>query len=147
MLKRYETIKDMDEKRFKRLTGVRKETFKKMVNVVIKHEEARKLVKGRPQKLRYADQVLMLLEYLREYRTYYHISVNYGISESNSYKIIKKIEDILIKSKEFRIQDRRRLCSQEQGIKLIMIDTTETGIERPKKNKRAIIPAKRSDIH
>ncbi|WP_223844973.1 transposase family protein [Orientia tsutsugamushi] len=28
------------------------------------------------------EQLLMVLEYLREYRTYFHISQNYGISES-----------------------------------------------------------------
>ncbi|KJV97210.1 DDE superendonuclease family protein [Orientia tsutsugamushi str. UT76] len=33
-------------------------------------------------KLNLEEQLLMDLEYLREYRTYFHIGQNYGISES-----------------------------------------------------------------
>ena len=43
------------------------------------------------------DRVLMTLEYMREYRTYFHIGASYGISESSAYRNIKWIEDILIK--------------------------------------------------
>ncbi len=32
--------------------------------------------------------LLMVLEYLREYRTYFHIGQSYGMSESNCFKII-----------------------------------------------------------
>ncbi len=56
-MKQYEAIKDIDAKDFKRLTGIRRETFKKMFEVVVKHEEARKRIIGRPQKLRYEDQI------------------------------------------------------------------------------------------
>ncbi|KJV52299.1 DDE superendonuclease family protein [Orientia tsutsugamushi str. Gilliam] len=34
----------------------------------------------------------MALEYLREYRTYFHIGQNYGISESSAYKAVKWVE-------------------------------------------------------
>jgi len=114
-----------------------------MLEVVIKHEEERKLLMGRPQKLRYEEQILMMLEYLGEYRTYYHIAVNYGISEGTYYKIIKKIEDILIKSKEFSLPFKWELSNKENGIKVIVIDTTETPIERPKKNKDCIYSGKK----
>ena len=99
MGKKCEEIKDITGGNFKRLTGVMKATFKKVVEVVIRYEEYRKRVLGIPLKLSYEDQVLIMLEYLREYRTYYHIAADYGISESNCYKIVKKVEDILIKSK------------------------------------------------
>ena len=46
-----------------------------MVKLLKDFEEKRKKISGRPLKLIYADQILMMLEYLREYRTYYHISV------------------------------------------------------------------------
>ncbi|KJV54572.1 DDE superendonuclease family protein [Orientia tsutsugamushi str. Kato PP] len=36
-------------------------------------------------KLNLEEQLLMVLEYLREYPTYFHISQNYGISESSAY--------------------------------------------------------------
>lgn len=41
----------------------------------------------------------MTLKHLREYRTYGHIALSYGLSESNAYENIKEIENILIKSK------------------------------------------------
>jgi Helix-turn-helix of DDE superfamily endonuclease len=39
----------------------------------------------------------MALEYIREYRTYFHTSQRYGVGESCAYKTIKWIEDTLIK--------------------------------------------------
>lgn len=74
-----------------------------MVALVTQIENDRKKLSGRPQKLSYEDQVLLCLEYLREYRTYFSIAQIYGISEANAYKICKKIEDILIQQKTFRL--------------------------------------------
>jgi hypothetical protein len=42
--------------------------------------------KGRKRKLSVREQLMMTLEYLREYRTYFHIENSYGISESSAYK-------------------------------------------------------------
>ncbi|WP_408605900.1 helix-turn-helix domain-containing protein [Mastigocladopsis repens] len=38
----------------------------------------------------------MTLEYWREYRTYFHIGQSWGVNESTAYRIIRKIEDILM---------------------------------------------------
>ena len=108
-MSKYEKIKDKKDKDFKRLTGVRKATFSKIVKVLKAHEKKRKRISGRPLKLSYEDQVVMTLEYLREYRTYYHIATDYGISESNCYKLIKRTEEILVKSEYFRLPDRKEL--------------------------------------
>lgn len=51
----------------------------------------------------------MTLEYLREYRTYFYISNNYGISESNCYKKNRFVEDVLIKRGEFSLPGRKAL--------------------------------------
>ena len=117
-----------------------------MVKVIIRYEEYRKKVSGRPLKLSYEDQILMMLEYIREYRTYYHIATAYKISEANCYKLIKKIEDILVKSEYFRLPSRKKLFQQNEDIKLIVIDATETPIQRPKKNRGSIIQARRNII-
>jgi hypothetical protein len=98
---KYEEIKNRSDGDFMRLTGVRKAAFRKMVEAVINHEKERKKKSGRPLKLSYEDQVLMTLEYRREYRTYFHIAADYGMSEANCYKLIKKTEDILIRAEDF----------------------------------------------
>jgi hypothetical protein len=146
-MNKYEKIKNINNVDFKRLTGIRKETFQKMLEVVVKHEKERKKVSGRPMKLSYEEQILMMLEYIREYRTYYHISADYGISESNCYKLIKKIEDILVKSDDFRLPDRKELSKNDTEIEVILLDVTETPIERPKKNRNFITQGRRRGIH
>jgi DNA-directed RNA polymerase specialized sigma subunit len=81
---------------FKRLTGVQKTTFKRMVELV-RNEEKKKKKPGCPCKLRIEDQVLMTLQYLREYRTQYHIGTDWEVSESTVCRITQKIENILIR--------------------------------------------------
>jgi len=145
-MSKYEEIKDRKNRDFKRLTGVRKATFQKMVELVVIHEKERKKLPGRPLKLSYEDQVLMMLEYLREYRTYYHIAADYGISEANCYKLIKKTEDILIKSGCFKLPERKELAKKNTEIRAVLVDVTETPIERPKKSRNFITQVKRSGI-
>jgi hypothetical protein len=84
-MSRDEEIKNRSDGDFKRLTGVRKATFRKMVETVIRYEKERKKKSGRPLKLSNEVQILMTLEYSREYRTYFHISADYGISEANCF--------------------------------------------------------------
>jgi hypothetical protein len=52
----------------------------------------RKKKPGRKPKLIVEDHILIMLEYLREYRTYYHISLTWKMSESNVCRIVHKIE-------------------------------------------------------
>jgi hypothetical protein len=53
----------------KRACGVHPQTFEKMLQVLREHEQ-RKIKPGRPPKLSLEDQLLMTLQYWREYRTY-----------------------------------------------------------------------------
>ena len=62
MIKKYEEIKNIADGNCKRLIGVKKAIFKKMVEVIIRYEEYRKKVSGRPLKLSYEDQILIMLE-------------------------------------------------------------------------------------
>ncbi len=116
---KYKNIKDRSDGNFKRLTGVRKATFQKMVELVVIHEKERKKRPGRPLKLSYENHVLIMLEYFREYRTYYHIAADYGISEANCYKLIRKTEDIVMKSGFFKLPDRKELAKSDSEIRVI----------------------------
>jgi uncharacterized Fe-S cluster-containing radical SAM superfamily protein len=90
-MEKYEGIKGIKEEAFRRLTGVKHQTFEKMVEILRQAHEVKKRRGGRPNKLSIEDMLLMALEYLREYRTYFHIGKSYGISESNAYQTIIEI--------------------------------------------------------
>ncbi len=55
------------------------------------------------------DRLLMALEYIREYRTYFHASALYKISQSACYRNIRWIEDVLIKNPDFALPGRKAL--------------------------------------
>lgn len=143
---KFEQITDEDEEGFRRLTGVKRGTFEVMVTILRVAEAVLKARGGKPNKLTIEDRLLMALEYLREYRTYFHISRSYGISESACYRNIRWIEDRLIKDKRFSLPGRKALLKSDMEYELVLIDATETPIERPKKDKSASTQEKRSAI-
>jgi hypothetical protein len=144
---KYEQIKDLEEEKFRRLTGVKKETFFKMLDIIKEADLKKKALGGRKNKLSIEDRLLMALEYIREYRTYFHVSQSYGLSESTTYDTIKWIENTLIKHPDFALPGRKALLKSEVEYEVVLIDATETPIERPKKDKNVITQAKRKDIH
>ena len=91
--------------------------------------------RGRHQKLSIEDLLLATLEYLREYRTYAHIAASYDIAESNIYRGIRWVEDTLIKDGTFSLPGRKALLKSDVEYEVILVDVTETPIERPQKNK------------
>lgn len=143
----WEKIKDLSKEPFRRLTGVQKLTFEKMTALLKEAQRKKKLRGGRPSKLCVEDKLLMALEYLREYRTYFHIGKHYGVSESNAYKIIRWIEDTLIKSGGFSLPGRKALLKSDVSYEVVLVDATESPIERPKKSKSTFTPEKRSVTH
>ena len=105
----YEQIKDLRPALFKRHCGVKPETFHKMVAVVSDHLASTRIKSGRPPKLSVEDQVLMTLEYWREYRTFFHIAMSCGVHESSVCRTIRRVEDILTKSKTFNLPGKKKL--------------------------------------
>ncbi|MFY9715313.1 MAG: transposase family protein, partial [Candidatus Rhabdochlamydia sp.] len=100
---RYDCLKEFKDEEFRRLTGVKRSTFEKMVDILKEAESSKKLLGGRPNRLSIEDQLLMALEYIREYRTYFHVGASYQISESACYRNIRWIEDVLIKHPDFAL--------------------------------------------
>lgn len=140
----YEQVKHLKPEEFKRLCGVRKETFKQMVAVL---DTAKQQLKpGRPSKLSLEDQVLMTLEYLREYRTYFHIAQSWRIYESTAYRIIRVVEDVMLSSGKFSLPGKKKLLEPDHVIEVVVVDVTESPVERPKKNRNSTTVAKRNSI-
>jgi Helix-turn-helix of DDE superfamily endonuclease len=147
----YEQVKDLKPSQFKRLCGVQPETFEQMVRVV--HEARTEQGIGRPSKLSLPDQVLMTLEYWREYRTYFHIAQSWGVNvsgrrsrESTAYRIIRRVEEELTDSKVFSLPGKKSLLASNTALEVVVVDVMETPIERPKKSNVDSTVARKSDI-
>src|ERR1700730_3491605 len=65
----------------------------------------------------------------------FHIAQAYGLSESAVYRNIKWCENTLAKSKAFRLPGRKSVAASERVFDIVLIDATETPIERTKKTK------------
>ena len=104
---KYENAKNLSDREFRRNVGIKRETFERMLKIISvaytkKHER-----RGRKPKLSLEDQLLAALEYWREYRTYARIALDFGIDESNMYRGILWIEDVLIKDGTFSLPGKK----------------------------------------
>jgi len=141
---KYETIKDYTDEKFRRITGVKRTTFIKMVEILEKAYAAKHKRRGRKPKLCIEDMLLAALEYLREYRTYAHIAASFDLDESNMYRTIRWVEDTLIKDGTFSLPGRKALLKSDMEFEVILIDATETPVERPKRGKNFGIQGRKS---
>jgi hypothetical protein len=150
MESKYERVRVLSAEDFRRLTGVKPDTFTAMLAVLEEAEAKRtadfKYQGGRKPKLCMADKLLLTLEYLREYRTQFHIGQSYGIGEYATNGVIKWVENTLIKSGLFSLPGKKALLKSDVEWTMVVVDATETAIERPKKNKSVSTRAKRKSI-
>lgn len=135
-------VQNLRDEDFKRLSGVHRKTFDKMMEILAEAEKIKKKQGGKPSKLCLHDELLMTLEYLREYRTFFHVSKSWGISESTCHRKVVWIEGILVKSNEFSLPKRKELVDNNE-IEVILVDATESPIERPKRNQKKFTQVKR----
>lgn len=145
-MKNYERLKELKPEIFKRLTGVKPDTFKAMLEVCQEYHEKKKSKGGKPNKLSVSTQILLMLEYYREYRSMAHMAFDYEVSESTVSRTIKEIESVLLQSGKFSLPSKKALY-QDGGIELeyILIDATECPVERPKKSKESTTAGKRNN--
>ena len=141
----YEQIKNLRETEFKRLCGVKPQVFQEMVDL-LKQELPKSRKRGGQPKLSTEDQLLITLEYWREYRTYFHIAQSWGVHESTVCRIVHRVEDQLIRSRKFSLPGKKALSSFNREWSAVIVDVGESPIERPQKNKNVITVAKRKDI-
>lgn len=139
----FEKLVDVSNREFKRLVGIKYKTFKRMVKIITEAEKIKKAKGGRPSDLSVENRILMTLEYWREYRTYFHIGVTYGYSESAAFQCIRWIENTLIKSNEFKLPGKKTLLQKKPKFKAVLMDVAESPIERPKKGQRKYYSGKK----
>jgi len=143
---KYENMLKLNEEQFRRISGVKKDTFENMLEILRAAEKIRRSKGGPKPSLSMENSLLAALEYLREYRTYAHIAVGYGISESQMFRIIKWVEDTLIKDGTFSLPGRKALLKSDVEFEVVLIDATESPIERPKRGRKNGIQERKSDI-
>lgn len=137
MSTRWNIVQKYNEDKFLRLTGVRPFVFDEMVQVIRDFENKKFVAGGRPPKLIIEDQILLLLQYYREYCTLFSVAASYDISETTAWRMVVKNEKILIKSGQFSLPGKKDCLSEKH--EHFLIDVTESPIERPKKRNQVEI--------
>ena len=124
------------------------EFWKKQKMIEILKKEYAEIHKkgGSPPKMSVEDKLYAALKYLREYRTMEHIGGDYGVSKSTICESIQWVENTLKKDGTFELPGKKVLKKASGAIEFVVIDVTESPINRPKKTKKSIIRAKRSVI-
>ena len=141
---KFKDIQKLSDVKFRRLTGVSWATFNLMLAEINK-QLPRHIGKGRPHKLPLEDRLLLCIEYWRENRTFFHLGMSYGVSETSAIRITRFIEDTLIGSGKFNLP--KQLPNRDEvDWEVVVIDATEILVQRPKKNRRNGIAVKKSDI-
>ncbi len=85
----------------------------------------------------------LCIEYWREYRTFFHLGMSYGVSETSAIRITRVIEDTLIRSGKFNLP--KQLPNRDEvDWEVVVIDATEILVQRPKKTRRNGIAVKKA---
>lgn len=143
---RYEYVNNLPSHPFKRLVGVRHQTFRSMVWVMRMHPPP-KLKSGRPSKLSLEDQVLVTLQYWRESRTYFHIGETWGVSEATICRVVYSVENTLIRSGRFRLpRPRNGSCEDMRYQPSSWLMSLKRQLRGPSTDKSSSLVAKRKDI-
>ena len=144
---KYEELKMLPPEDFRRFCGVKPETFAAMLLALQEDYQKKHRRGGREAHISLEDKLLITMTYYREYRTQFHIAAEFGTTESNVCKIIRQVEEVLVRHPQFALPGKKALLQSSEETEVVMIDATEIMVERPKKSKNAVIPAKRSDTH
>jgi hypothetical protein len=132
---------------FKRLYGVKTNTFTKMLSILQKEFDAMHKSGGKPPKLTPEDKLYVTLKYLREYRTMDSIAAEYGVCKGTVCLAVKWVEDTLVKYGTFSLPGKKALKRKSSSIGYIVVDVTESPINRPKKNQKDYYSGKKNATH
>lgn len=89
------------------------------------------------------DQLFMSLKYWRQYVTQKELAFEFEVGEATAHDVIVWVEDTLIKVGKFSLPGKKALL-EDTEIEIVLVDVTESPVERPKKNNGNGIRAKRN---
>jgi hypothetical protein len=116
---------------------VKPDTFEKIRSIFQKEYDALHQKGGKPPKLTVKDTLDSTLKYLREYRTMDSIAVAYGVCKGTICLSIQWVEDTLTKDGTFTLPGKKVLKRTSASIQYVLVDGTESPINRPRKGQKA----------
>ena len=84
-----EEVRALGAAEFRRLLGVKPPTFEAMLEVLRRREAAKKK-RGRPADLTLEEQLLLALQFWREYRTCHHLAREWRVAENTVCRTIRR---------------------------------------------------------
>jgi len=132
---------------FKRLYGVKPDTFDKMKAILQKEYDKMHKLGGSTPKLTVGDKLTVTLKYLREYRTMESIAADYGVCKSTICDSIQWVENTLSKDKAFKLPGKKVLKEASGTIECIIVDVAESPLERPKKGQKEYYSGKKTSYY
>lgn len=140
----YSHVQQLKPSDFRRYCGVSLQVFSRLANMLRPHLPQPGQRGGQPS-FSIEDQLLITLEYWREYRTYFHMAQSWDTCESTIYRIVQRVEAALSAIDDCHLPGKKRLEQLQSGLELVVVDVMETPIERPQKNNGLTIAARRND--
>jgi len=133
----------MSDMNFKQIIGVTKETYEAMLEEVRIAYAAKHRRRGCHAKLALEDILFMALKYWRQYVTQKELAFEFEVGEATVHDWIEWVEDTLVGCGKFSLPGKKALL-EDTEIEVVLVDVTESPIERPKKNKKSGTPEKRN---
>jgi hypothetical protein len=143
-MRRGKKASDAETVLFKRLYGVKPGTFEKMLLILQRAYHVLHRNGGKPPKLTVEDKLYITLKYLREYRTMDSIAAEYHVCKGTVCLSIQWVEDTLKEDGTFALPGKQMLKRKSASIQYVVVDVTESPINRPKKNQKAYYSGKKS---
>ena len=140
---RYEKAARLSTKDFKQIIGVKKETYEEMLEELRRAYAEKHKRRGRHSKLSLEDQLFLSLKYWRQYVTQKELAFEFEVGEATAHDVIVWVENTLIKSGKFSLPGKKALYKDTE-IEIVLVDVTETPVERPEKNSESGTRAKRN---
>ena len=138
-------LDELSDTKFKRLIGIKKKTAARFVLHLNAAYAAKHKRRGRHSKLKPEDMLLLACKYWRQYGTFAELGYEFGVAESTAHDIVVWVENVLIQHKEVHVPGKKALID-DHDIEVVLLDVTESPIERPKRGRRIGILGRKSDI-
>jgi hypothetical protein len=114
-----------------------------MLSILQREYDALHQKGGKPLKLTVEDKLYVTLKYPREYRTMDSIAAEYGVRKGTVCLSIQWVEDTLAEDGTFALPGKKKLKRKSTSIQYVVVDVTESPINRPKKNQKSTIQEKK----